>query len=185
MVGKGQFAHRQRRPVRRDGRRAVSGGRAGERFCVRNSGVSPSAKALATTAANTMTGGTAVILGSVEEQFCQRHVRRHRVCARRRNFKRMVNMKMVALYDLDALDLVMLHKHPDKPCQTHRLADCRKILDKGRWLSHAKFVKVLPHDYKEMLGAMDVAEREGLEGDEMLERAFQLKAGKTELAGSK
>jgi hypothetical protein len=36
-----------------------------------------------------------------------------------------------------------------------------------------------------MLGAMDTAEREGLEGDEMLERAFQLKTGKTELSGIK
>jgi glutamate synthase domain-containing protein 3 len=51
-----------------------------------------------------------------------------------------------------------------------------RILEK--WPStHARFVKVLPHDYKEMLQAMDTAEREGLEGEAKLERAFQIKTG--------
>jgi hypothetical protein len=71
----------------------------------------------------------------------------------------------------------MLHKHLTNHVAYTGSKIAARILEK--WpTTHAKFVKVLPHDYREMLDAMDVAEREGLEGDEMLERAFLLKTGK-------
>ena len=72
----------------------------------------------------------------------------------------------------------MLHKHLTNHVKYTGSKIATRILEK--WpTTHAKFVKVLPHDYREMLDAIDVAEREGLEGDEMLERAFLLKTGKT------
>ena len=159
-------------------------GRAGERFCVRNSGAVAVCEGVGDHGCEYMTGGTAVILGSVGRNFASGMSGGIAYVLDDGNFKRMVNMKMVALYELDALDLVMLHKHLTNHVKYTGSPIAAKILDKWS-TSHAKFVKVLPHDYKEMLSAMDVAEREGLEGDEMLERAFQLKTGKTELAGSK
>jgi hypothetical protein len=38
-----------------------------------------------------------------------------------------------------------------------------------------RFVKVLPHDYSDMLDAIAQAKGEGLEGEARLERAFLLK----------
>jgi glutamate synthase (NADPH/NADH) large chain len=53
LRARGQHHRRQRRAVRRDRRRAFLRGVAGERFCVRNSGATPSSRAWATTAAST------------------------------------------------------------------------------------------------------------------------------------
>jgi glutamate synthase domain-containing protein 3 len=84
---------------------------------------------------------------------------------------------MVGLYPLDALDLVMLYRHLTAHVAHTGSAIAARLLEK--WpTAHARFVKVLPHDYKDMLEAMDVAEKEGLDGDARLERAFALKTGK-------
>ncbi|HAX39887.1 MAG TPA: hypothetical protein DCY10_03250 [Clostridiales bacterium] len=124
-----------------------------------------------------MTGGTAVILGPVGRNFASGMSGGIAYVLDDGNLARMVNRKLVALYPLDALDLVMLHKHLTNHVKHTGSVIAARILEK--WpTTHAKFVKVLPHDYREMLDAMDIAEREGLEGDEMLERAFLLKTSK-------
>ena len=152
-------------------------GRAGERFCVRNSGALAVCEGVGDHGCEYMTGGTAVILGPVGRNFASGMSGGIAYVLDDGNLERMVNRKLVALYKLDALDLVMLHKHLTNHVKYTGSKIAAKILEK--WpTTHAKFVKVLPHDYREMLDAMDVAEREGLEGDEMLERAFLLKTGK-------
>ena len=152
-------------------------GRAGERFCVRNSGALAVCEGVGDHGCEYMTGGTAVILGPVGRNFASGMSGGMAYVLDDGNFRRMVNMKMVSIYPLDALDLVMLHRHLTNHVKYTDSKIAAKILDK--WpTTHAKFVKVLPHDYREMLEAIDAAEREGLEGDEMLERAFLLKTGK-------
>ena len=152
-------------------------GRAGERFCVRNSGAIAVCEGVGDHGCEYMTGGTVVILGSVGRNFASGMSGGIAYVLDDGNFRRMVNTKMTALYELDALDLVMLYRHLTNHVAYTGSKIAAKILDK--WPStHARFVKVLPHDYREMLEAMDTAEREGLEGDEMLERAFLLKTGK-------
>ncbi len=159
-------------------------GRAGERFCVRNSGAIAVCEGVGDHGCEYMTGGTAVILGPVGRNFASGMSGGIAYVLDDGNLRRMINMKMVALYPLDALDLVMLHRHLTNHVKYTGSKAAAKILDK--WSSeHAKFVKVLPHDYKEMLEAMDAAEREGLEGDEMLERAFQIKTGKPVISAGK
>ena len=152
-------------------------GRAGERFCVRNSGALAVCEGVGDHGCEYMTGGTAVILGPVGRNFASGMSGGIAYVLDDGNLSRMVNRKLVSLYELDALDLVMLHKHLTNHVKYTGSKIATRILEK--WpTTHAKFVKVLPHDYREMLDAIDVAEREGLEGDEMLERAFLLKTGK-------
>ena len=152
-------------------------GRAGERFCVRNSGAIAVCEGVGDHGCEYMTGGTVVILGPVGRNFASGMSGGIAYVLDDGNFRRMVNTKMTALYELDALDLVLLYRHLTNHVTYTGSKIAAKILEK--WPStHARFVKVLPHDYREMLEAMDTAEREGLEGDEMLERAFLLKTGK-------
>lgn len=152
-------------------------GRAGERFCVRNSGAIAVCEGVGDHGCEYMTGGTVVILGPVGRNFASGMSGGIAYVLDDGNFRRMVNTKMTALYELDALDLVMLYRHLTNHVAYTGSKIAAKILEK--WpTTHARFVKVLPHDYREMLEAMDTAEREGLEGEEMLERAFLLKTGK-------
>ena len=43
--------------------------------------------------------------------------------------------------------------------------------------SAARFLKVLPDDYSDMLKAMDVAKKEGATGERLLDRAFEIRMG--------
>ena len=73
----GQRHHRQHRALRRDGRTAVRAGLAGERFAVRNSGAEAVVEGCGANGCEYMTGGMAVILGPVGDNFARRHDRRH------------------------------------------------------------------------------------------------------------
>ncbi len=86
-------------------------GRAGERFCVRNSGALAVCEGVGDHGCEYMTGGTAVILGPVGRNFASGMSGGIAYVLDDGNLERMVNRKLVALYPLDALDLVMLHKH--------------------------------------------------------------------------
>ena len=56
-------------------------GMAGERFCVRNSGVNAVVEAVGDHGCEYMTGGRVVVLGQTGPQFRRRHVRRRGLCA--------------------------------------------------------------------------------------------------------
>ena len=56
-------------------------GMAGERFCVRNSGVNAVVEAVGDHGCEYMTGGRVVVLGPTGPQFRGGHVRRHRLRA--------------------------------------------------------------------------------------------------------
>jgi glutamate synthase domain-containing protein 3 len=152
-------------------------GRAGERFCVRNSGATAVCEGVGDHGCEYMTGGTAVILGPVGRNFASGMSGGIAYVLDSEAFRQRVNPSMVGLYPLDALDLVMLYRHLTAHVAHTGSAIAARLLEK--WpTAHARFVKVLPHDYKDMLEAMDVAEKEGLDGDARLERAFALKTGK-------
>ena len=58
-------------------------GMAGERFCVRNSGVHAVVEAIGDHGCEYMTGGRVVVLGATGRNFARRHVGRHRLRAGR------------------------------------------------------------------------------------------------------
>lgn len=152
-------------------------GKAGERFCVRNSGAKAVCEGVGDHGCEYMTGGIAVILGAVGRNFASGMSGGIAYVLDTPGFRDRVNKKMVGLYDLDAMDTVNLYKLIMKHVDYTDSAIGKTILDKWPKMI-SRFVKVLPHDYKQMLEAMETAETEGYEGDSLLERAFNIKTGK-------
>ena len=61
---------------------AYVSGMAGERFCVRNSGVNAVVEAVGDHGCEYMTGGQVVVLGPTGRNFAGGHVGRHSLCLR-------------------------------------------------------------------------------------------------------
>jgi len=149
-------------------------GKAGERFCVRNSGARAVCEGVGEHGCEYMTGGVAVILGPVGKNFASGMSGGIAYVLADSDFNKKVNLKMVGLYQLDAMDVVDLYTLIRRHTEYTGSVIGREILDNWPKMVH-RFVKVLPNDYKEMLDAMDQAALEGLSGEELLSRAFALK----------
>ncbi|MGB3364595.1 MAG: glutamate synthase large subunit [Thermodesulfobacteriota bacterium] len=148
-------------------------GLAGERFCVRNSGVRTVVEGVGDHACEYMTGGRVVVLGHTGRNFAAGMSGGIAyVLDEEGDFQIRCNQDMVDLEPLNENDseevkeMIMSHvEHTDS--------------DKGRrilsnWDSMAnKFVKVMPKDFKRMLGAIERVEQKGLSGDEALMAAFE------------
>ncbi|MCX7773448.1 MAG: glutamate synthase-related protein, partial [Clostridia bacterium] len=151
-------------------------GRAGERFCVRNSGAKAVCEGVGEHGCEYMTGGVAVILGSVGRNFASGMSGGIAYFLEDEGFRKKCNTKMVGLYELDAMDVVTLYTLIRRHTEYTGSKIGQEILDNWPKMVH-RFVKVLPNDYKEMLDAMAKATIEGLTGDDMLSRAFSIKTG--------
>jgi glutamate synthase domain-containing protein 3 len=151
-------------------------GRAGERFCVRNSGAKAVCEGVGEHGCEYMTGGIAVILGSVGKNFASGMSGGIAYVLENDDFNRKCNRKMVGLYELDAMDVVTLYTLIRRHTEYTGSDIGREILENWPKMVH-RFVKVLPNDYKDMLDAMAKASIEGLVGDDMLARAFSIKTG--------
>ncbi len=151
-------------------------GRAGERFCVRNSGAKAVCEGVGEHGCEYMTGGIAVILGSVGKNFASGMSGGIAYVLENDDFNRKCNRKMVGLYELDAMDVVTLYTLIRRHTEYTGSDIGHEILENWPKMVH-RFVKVLPNDYKDMLDAMAKASIEGLVGDDMLARAFSIKTG--------
>jgi glutamate synthase (ferredoxin) len=152
---------------------AYISGVAGERFCVRNSGMHAVVEAVGDHGCEYMTGGRAVILGPTGRNFA-------------------AGMSGGIAYVLDEIGDFHLHFNPEladrEPIEdADEIAELKGMIERhaqytgsevaqrvlGDWdtaLGH--FVKVMPRDYKRILGALDRAHASGLEGDEAMLTAF-------------
>ncbi len=147
-------------------------GMAGERFCVRNSGMRAVVEAIGDHGCEYMTGGIVVILGKTG-----------------RNFAAGMSGGVAYVYDVDGAlasncnhDMVALSSidDPEERTELQTLIERhidytgsdlgRSILD-GRGALQ-RFVKVMPHDYRRALEAMKEVEAAGLSGDEAVMAAF-------------
>ncbi|MEI6306394.1 MAG: glutamate synthase-related protein, partial [Deltaproteobacteria bacterium] len=148
-------------------------GMAGERFCVRNSGMQAVVEAIGDHGCEYMTGGRVVILGKTG-----------------RNFAAGMSGGVAYVYDVDGTlasncnhDMVALSSIDD-PMERAELQSMIKqhvgytgselgqsILD-DRDAFLTRFVKVMPHDYRRALEAMREVEAAGLSGDEAVMAAF-------------
>lgn len=149
-------------------------GRAGERFCVRNSGAKAVCEGVGEHGCEYMTGGIAVILGSVGKNFASGMSGGIAYVLEDEQFRKKVNLKMVNLYPLDAMDVVTLYTLINRHYDYTGSPVAKEILDNWPKVVQ-RFVKVLPNDYKQMLEAMEKASAEGLKDEEMLSRAFAIK----------
>lgn len=150
---------------------AYINGIAGERFCVRNSGIKAVVEGVGDHGCEYMTGGKAVILGKTG-----------------RNFAAGMSGGVAYILDFDEAycnkSLVLLEKITAEAelneikgmIEKHVLYTGsplgKKILDDWKNYSN-RFTKVIPKDYKQMMENIDKAHQEGLTGDEALMAAFE------------
>ncbi|AHF10712.1 glutamate synthase large subunit [Dehalobacter restrictus] len=150
---------------------AYINGIAGERFCVRNSGVNAVVEGVGDHGCEYMTGGKVVILGKTgrnfaagmsggvayildfEEIYCNKSLILMEKIASEKELKEIREMirKHVA--------------HTGSPLG-------RKVLDV--WADYApRFTKIIPKDYKKMMENIERAHKAGLSGEEALTAAFE------------
>jgi glutamate synthase (NADPH/NADH) large chain len=149
-------------------------GLAGERFAVRNSGVTVVVEGVGDNGCEYMTGGNVVVLGRAGRNFgAGMSGGVGYVLDEAGDFAQRVNAQMVGIEKLeDAREIAavraMVQKHLDYT-KSHRalevLADWDKFVP--------KFVKVMPKDYKRMLACLERAKAQGLTGDEAVMAAFE------------
>jgi len=138
-------------------------GVAGERFCVRNSGVHAVVEGVGDHGCEYMTGGRVVVLGGTGRNFAAgmsggiAYVLDETGDFGRRCNREMVDLESLAEEDI-ALVLSLIRKHSEYT----RSSLAAKVL--ANWQSTAaKFVKIMPRDFRRVLAAQAKAEAEGRE----------------------
>jgi len=149
-------------------------GMAGERFCVRNSGVNAVVEAVGDHGCEYMTGGRVVVLGATGRNFAAGMSGGIAyVFDEQGDFDQNCNPQMIGLEKLDdpvEIEEVrqMIQRHADYTKSQRAF----KIL--ALWEQFVpKFVKVMPKDYKRMLQAIKRVTSTGLSGEEALMAAFE------------
>jgi glutamate synthase domain-containing protein 3 len=149
-------------------------GMAGERFCVRNSGVTAVVEAIGDHGCEYMTGGKAIILGSTGRNFAAGMSGGVAyVLDERGDFATRCNTQMVGLETLtDPEEIADLRESIEQHVKyTHSTKGSKVLAD---WTAMVpKFVKVMPKDYKRVLQAIKDALASGLSGDDALNAAFE------------
>jgi glutamate synthase (NADPH/NADH) large chain len=130
----------------------------GERFCVRNSGATAVAEGTGDHGCEYMTGGTVVVLGRTGRNFAAGMS--GGVAYLLDPDPGRVNLEMVDLEPLDASDAALLRRLAERHRAETGSAVAGRLLA-GWEQALARFVKVMPKDYKRVLDAASRAEREG------------------------
>jgi glutamate synthase (ferredoxin) len=149
-------------------------GMAGERFCVRNSGVNAVVESVGDHGCEYMTGGRVVVLGPAGRNFAAGMSGGVAyVLDEVGDFPRRCNMQMVALEKLEDPDEIeevwkMIQRH-----QTYTRSErAAKVLADWKQLV-SKFVKVMPRDYKRVLQSLKRVQETGLTGEQAIMVAFE------------
>jgi len=149
-------------------------GMAGERFCVRNSGVNAVVEAVGDHGCEYMTGGRVIVLGRTGRNFAAGMSGGVAyVLDEAGDFPTRCNMELVGLEKLEDQDeieevwkLIQRHQAYTRSERAAKvLADWAKLVP--------KFVKVMPKDYRRVLQAMTRVKEQGLSGDQAIMAAFE------------
>ena len=162
---------------------AYIAGMAGERFCVRNSGVEAVIEGIGDHGLEYMTGGKVVCLGTTG-----------------RNFAAGMSGGIGYVYDehgdfvAERLNAEMVNVYQLVECEDREIGEVKSMIERhveytgsargqgmlDDWERHVgKFVKIMPQDYERVVNALARAEQRGLEGDDAIRAAFEenVKAG--------
>jgi glutamate synthase domain-containing protein 3 len=149
---------------------AISGeayiaGRAGERFCIRNSGLYAVVEGLGDHGCEYMTGGRVVVLGLTGRNFgAGMSGGIAYVHDRENNFKNHCNLDMVSLEKLDEEDVAMVKKLVFNHYNYTQSVLAKRILD--NFSTEVKyFVKILPFEYKKILDQKKMEKNSSLKQD--------------------
>ncbi|MGE9297247.1 MAG: glutamate synthase large subunit, partial [Puniceicoccales bacterium] len=155
---------------------AYINGIAGERFCVRNSGVKTVVEGVGDHGCEYMTGGQVICLGVTGRNFAAgMSGGTAYVYDIDGQFRTRLNPDMVNVYELIECgdeEIANVRSEIEKHVQYTGSARGQEILDQWEEL-RSKFLKVLPRDYERMLNAFKKVEEQGLTGDEAAMAAFQ------------
>ncbi len=149
-------------------------GMAGERFCVRNSGVRAVVEAVGDHGCEYMTGGRVVVLGPTGRNFAAGMSGGIAyVFDEDGTFDTRCNQEISDLESLsDAEEIeevrVMIERHADYTDS----ALAREMLSSWDRMVE-RFVKVMPRDYRKILDAIERAQARGLQGDDATLTAFR------------
>ncbi len=159
-------------------------GMGGERFAVRNSGVTVVVEGIGDNGCEYMTGGHVVVLGRAGRNFgAGMSGGIAYVLDEAGDFAKRVNPQMVGVEKLEhakeiAAVRAMIQKHLDYT----RSEKAKAVL--AAWDKFVpRFVKVMPKDYKRMLACIERAQASGLTGDEAIMSAFEENARDTSRVG--
>ncbi|AFZ46585.1 glutamate synthase (NADH) large subunit [Cyanobacterium stanieri PCC 7202] len=153
---------------------AYISGIAGERFCVRNSGVTAVVEGVGDHGCEYMTGGKVVIIGATGRNFAAGMSGGVAyILDEKGDFATRCNTEMVGLETLeDASEIAELKQLITNHQQLTHSKKAEKVL--ANWDENiSKFVKVMPRDYKRVLEALKEAIDSGLSGDDALNAAFE------------
>jgi glutamate synthase (ferredoxin) len=149
-------------------------GMAGERFCVRNSGVSAIVESIGDHGCEYMTGGQVIVLGTTGRNFAAGMSGGVAyILDEQGDFATRCNTQMVGLETLsDAEEIGKLRGSIEKHAEYTKSQKAIAVL--ANWDEMVpKFVKVMPRDYKRVLQAIQNALASGLSGDDALDAAFE------------
>ena len=126
-------------------------GVAGERFCIRNSGLSAVVEGVGDHGCEYMTGGRVVILGATGRNFAAGMSGGIAYCLDEQgDFKKKCNMDMVALEKLDSVDMGIIKNLLTNHCEYTQSVKAKEILDNFHKYVNI-FIKVMPLEYKRIL----------------------------------
>ncbi|MBW4516357.1 MAG: glutamate synthase large subunit [Timaviella obliquedivisa GSE-PSE-MK23-08B] len=149
-------------------------GTAGERFCVRNSGVNTVVEGVGDHGCEYMTGGKVVVLGMTGRNFAAGMSGGVAyILDEAGNFATRCNTQMADLEKVeDPEEIDDLYQLIQRHADLTQSQKAQKVL--SQWDAMLpQFVKVMPRDYKRVLQAVAKAIADGLSGDEALTAAFE------------
>lgn len=153
---------------------AYISGVAGERFCVRNSGVNAVVEAVGDHGCEYMTGGKVVVLGATGRNFAAGMSGGIAyILDLAGDFATRCNKSMVELEKLeDPAEISTVRQMIEKHAEYTKSEKASKVLTYWEEMV-PQFVKVMPRDYKRVLACLERAFASGLSGDEALTAAFE------------
>ena len=168
------------------GGEAYIGGMAGERFCVRNSGVDAVVLAVGDHGCEYMTGGRVVILGPTGKNFAAGMSGGIAyVLDEKGDFPVRCNLEMVQLYQLeDAEEIAQVRELIERHARYTGSRRSEEVLANWEQLV-PKFVKVYPNDYRRVIETQKRFKSLGLSEDEAVMAAFEANAQDLARVGGK
>ncbi|MFW6035558.1 MAG: glutamate synthase large subunit [Halothermotrichaceae bacterium] len=153
---------------------AYINGIAGERFCVRNSGIEAVVEGVGDHGCEYMTGGLVVVLGKTGYNFAAGMSGGVAyVLDNKNNFSRRCNQTMVDVEPLnETRDIEKVKDMIRKHIAYTGSKKGQEILN--NWVGYQnKFVKIMPRDYKRMIDAIERFEKNGMKRKDALMAAFE------------
>lgn len=153
-------------------------GKAGERFCVRNSGMTAVVEGIGDHGCEYMTGGCVAVIGETGRNFAAGMSGGIAyVYNRDGGFEKNCNSELVGLEKLSGKDSETLREMLEKHVKYTGSDIAKEILDNFDKVL-GKFVKVIPNDYKKVITVLDEELSKGTDRDEAMLIAFENVTGK-------